>query len=233
MQIASRKLLWKDGSIPKDKTVLFLNVTAAHMTGMIGNCTLASGSELITIDWGDGTVNEYTSVYHASHTYTREGEYMVTFSDDVQEFGYNGDNNQDMLLEPANVAPKVTRISGYGFNNCHNMRGVINLPNITYIGGYAFGTTLGITDFIFPSMRSLMQTSFYCAPSPTQMHVDNVERIDSRFFEYYSRGRLKDMYIANRTRDYVKSMSGFPFMAMADARFHCQDGILLGDGTYV
>ena len=237
MQIASRKLLWKDGSIPKDKTVLFLNVTAASMTARIGRCTLAPGSSSITIDWGDRTSNEYTYVEGATHTYSREGEYMVTISDDVQEFGFAGYGSteayNDMLAELANVAPKVTSISGYGFNNCHKMRGVINLPNVNYIGGYAFGTTLGITDFILPSMRSLVQESFYAGPSPRQMHVDNVERIDSRFFEYYNKNLLKDMYIANRTRDYVRRMSGFPFAATADTRFHCQDGILLGNGTYV
>jgi len=236
MQIASRKLLWKDGRIPKDKTVLFLNVTAASMTAHIGRCTLAPGSASITIDWGDKTVNEYTYVDGATHTYSREGEYMVTISDDVQEFGYAGYGSteayNDMLAELANVAPKVTSIDSYGFNNCHKMRGVINLPNVTNIGSYAFGSTLGITDFILPSMRSLSETSFYTCPSATRMYVDNVERIDREFFGYYNKNRLKDMYIANRTRDYVKRMSGFPFAATADTRFHCQDGILLGNGTY-
>lgn len=237
MQIASRKILWADRSIPKDKTVLFLNVTSASMTARIGKCTLAPGSTSIRIDWGDRTVNEYTYVNGATHTYSREGEYMVTISDDVQEFGFAGYGSteayNDMLAELANVAPKVTSISSYGFNNCHKMRGVINLPNVTNIGSYAFGSALGITDFILPSMRRLIQTSFYCGPTPAQMHVDNVESIDSRFFEYYNKNRLKDMYIANRTRDYVKRMSGFPFAATSDTRFHCQDGILLANGTYI
>jgi len=237
MQIASRKLLWKDGSIPKDKTVLFLNVTPESMTACIATCAPAVGSESIVIDWGDGTQNEYTHVSNATHTYSRDGEYMVTISDDVSSFGYVSYNTdiryRDMILELANLAPKVTSIEGYGFNNCHKMRGVMNLPSVNYIGGYAFGTTLGITDFILPSMRSLVQTSFYAGPSPAQMHVDNVERIDRSFFGYYNKNRLKDMYIANRTRDYVKRMSGFPFEATADTRFHCQDGILLGNGTYV
>jgi hypothetical protein len=235
MQIASRKPLWHDGHIPKDKTVLFLNVTSASMTARIGTCTLAPGSTSITIDWGDRTVEEYEAVAGATHTYAREGEYMVTISDDVEEFGVAGYGSteayNDMYAELANVAPKVKTISGYGFNNCHKMRGVINLPNVTTIGGYAFGTTLGITDFILPSMTNIVQTSFYAGPSPRQIHIDNAQRIDSRFFDYYGH-HLADVYITGKTRSQIKSMSGFPFAARASVRFHGSDGIVMGDGTF-
>ena len=111
----------------------------------------------------------------------------------------------------------------------------MNLPNVTSIGGYAFGTTLGITDFILPSMTRLAQTSFYCGPSPTQIHADNVRQIDSRFWDYYG-WKLYDLYLRNSTCAQIKAMSGFPFNAERieeEVRFHGSDGIVLADGTTI
>ena len=140
---------------------------------------------------------------------------------------------KDMLRELVSLGSKVTTIAGYAFNNCHCMRGVMNLPNVTSIGGYDFGTTLGITDFILPSMTRLVQESFYAGPSPTQIHADNVQQIDSRFWEYYG-GHLTDMYIRGKTRAQIKAMGGFPFYARgAGVRFHGSDGIVLANGTFV
>lgn len=236
MQIASKQCFWNTRTIPKDKTVLFVEATDASMTVRIAHCVPAVGSSAIEIDWGDGVRQSFPSVSGALHTYARRGEYRIVISDDVREFAYvDGSGSgiyNDMLRELANVGPKVTIIGGYAFNNCHNMRGVINLPGVTEIGSYAFGTTLGITDFIMPSMRRLVQTSFYAGPSPRQMHVDNVETIDGSFFGYYG-NNLEDMYIGNKTCDQIKAMSGFPFEARASVRFHGSNGIILGNGTCI
>ena len=115
------------------------------------------------------------------------------------------------------------------------MKGVMNLPNVTNIGGYAFGTTLGITDFILPSMTRLVQTAFYSGPTPRQIHADNVKQIDSRFWEYYG-WKLYDVYLRNSTCEQIAAMSGFPFYADRAAetvRFHGSDGIVLADGTII
>ena len=90
----------------------------------------------------------------------------------------------------------------------------------------------GITDFILPSMTQLVQESFYCGPSPTQMHVDNVTQIGSRFWEYYG-GHLADMYIRGKTCEQIKAMAGFPFRAGPSVRFHGLNGIVLGNGTII
>ena len=230
MQIASRQPVWNEG-IPKG-TVLVVRASAACMTSVIGSGSLAQGSEFVTVDWGDGAVESLRGISNARHTYTIAKDYKIKISDDLSSIGYansNGGNN-DVLIELVAVGSKVTSIAGYGFNNCHNMRGVINLPNVTSIGGYAFGTTLGITDFILPSMTRLVQESFYCAPSPRQLHVDNVTQIDSRFWDYYG-GHLADMYIRSKTCEQIKAMSGFPFKAGTAVRFHGSNGIVLGNGT--
>ena len=230
MQVASRQPMWNEG-MPKG-TVLVIRASAGSMTSEIGSGTLAPGSEFVTIDWGDGTVVSVPGIRNARHTYSRPGDYKVKISDDIQSIGYanNSGVNNDVLIEVKCVGSKVVTIDSYGFNNCHKVTGVINLPNVTTISSYAFGSLgSGVTDFIFPSMTRLVQTSFYCGCGPRTMYADNVTQIDSDFWGYYG-GRLVDLYIRKKTCQQIKAMSGFPFKAGAAVRFHGSDGIVTGDG---
>ena len=237
MQVASRQCLWKDTISGKD-TILEVEIPDSGGTARIGTGTLASGSSEITVQWGDGQKSVYPKINGATHTYTSGGTYLIRISDDMATFGYaNGasDAQKDILRQLVSLGSKVTTISSYGFNNCHCMRGVMNLPNVTNIGGYAFGTTLGITDFILPSMTRLVQTAFYSGPTPRQIHADNVKQIDSRFWEYYG-WKLYDVYLRNSTCEQIAAMSGFPFYADRAAetvRFHGSDGVVLADGTII
>ena len=240
MQLAARQLVWNEGWRASGKTVLVIRADAANMTVKLCTGSLAPGSSEVAVDWGDGTVERFPNLNGCMHTYARERDYGVKISDDLSSFGFTSGNPgdvryRDMLVELVSLGRKVTSITGYGFNNCHNMRGVMNLPNVTSIGGYAFGTTLGITDFILPSMTRLVQTSFYCGPSPTQIHADNARQVDSRFWDYYG-WRLYDLYLRGSTCAQIKAMGGFPFNAdriQETVRFHGSDGIVLADGTVI
>lgn len=240
MQIASRQCLWKD-TFAGPGTILAVEASSASMTVRIARGDLADGSDSVVVNWGDGQKKEYLRISDAKHTYEKPGEYMVRISDDIRSFGFTDSSpsgevpERDMLRELVSLGSKVTAITTYAFNNCHFMRGVINLPNVTSIGGYAFGSTRGITDFILPSMTELVETSFYCGPSPTQIHADNVRRIDSCFWDYYG-WKLYDLYLRNSTCAQIKAMSGFPFNAeriAEEVRFHGSDGIVLKDGTVI
>lgn len=104
---------------------------------------------------------------------------------------------RDAMRELVQLGSKVTSIGNYGFNNCKHMRGVLELPNVTDIGYYALAAW-GFTDIILLSMTHLVQESFYCAPSPSQIHADNVKSIDYRFWEFYG-PHLTDLYLRNST----------------------------------
>lgn len=238
MQVAARQCLWTD-TMGKTGTMLAVEMPPNHLTLLIATGTLAPGSESVTIYWGDGSKSRYNGIDRATHAYAKPGAYVVTISDDISSFGYASHSSteaqRDRLRELVALGSKVTRIEGYGFNHCHHMRGVMNLPNVTSIGGYAFGMTLGITDYILPSMTRLNQTSFYSGSSPTQIHADNVRGIDSRFWDYYG-WHLYDLYLRNSTCAQIKAMSGFPFQANRipeTVRFHGSDGIVLKDGTII
>ncbi len=240
MQVASRQCVWKDTTSEKG-TTFAVEASPDCMTVRIARGDLAPGSTSVTVNWGDGTKSEYSRISNARHTYEKPGEYRIAISDDLCSFGFTDSSpsgpvpERDMLRELVSLGSKVTTISSYGFNNCHLMRGVINLPNVTNIGGYAFGTTRGITDFILPSMTRLVQTAFYSGPTPRQIHADNVKLIDSRFWEYYG-WKLYDVYLRNSTCEQIAAMSGFPFYADRAAetvRFHGSDGVVLADGTII
>jgi len=240
MQVASRQCVWKDATY-KTGTVLAVEASSACMTVRIAQGELADGSDSVIVYWGDGQESKYSRINGAKHSYAEPGEYRISISDDIRSFGFT-DNTQtdssperDMLRELVSLGSKVTSIASYGFNNCKKMRGVMNLPNVTSIGGYAFGSTLGITDFILPSMTRLVQTSFYSNPGPRQMHADNVTQIDSSFWDYYG-WKLYDLYLRNSTCAQIKAMSGFPFKADGASeavRFHGSDGVVLADGTII
>lgn len=233
MQVASKSLLW-GGSLPKDVTVLILRTKPGAMSAMLCVGDLAPGSVGVTVDWGDGTREEYEDLNGRTHTYTKAGDFKVKISDDISSLGYTEASPaqahyRDMLIELVQLGSKVKKIAEYGFNNCHNMRGVMNLPNVDYIESYAFGTTLGITDYILPSMRTLEADSFYFGSSPTRMYIDNATYVSGSFWEYYG-PNLTDMFIRGKTCEEIKAMGEFPFMAGAGVRFHGSDGIVLGSG---
>ena len=240
MQVASRQSLWKD-TVGGPGTVLVVEASPALMTVRIARGDLADGSDSVVVSWGDGQKGEYSRISGAKHTYAKAGEYKIRISDDLCSFGFtdsgssDGAQERDMLRELVSVGFKVTSIASYAFNNCRSMRGVINLPNVTSIGGYAFGSTRGVTDFILPSMTELVETSFYCGPSPTQIHADNVRRIDPCFWDYYG-WRLFDLYLRSSSCTDIRAMDGFPFnaeMIQEEVRFHGSDGIVLKDGTVI
>lgn len=234
MQVAARNPLWNEG-VGKG-TVLIVRASDASMTVSIVGGDLAEGSEMVVVDWGDGCVEGRTSFRNVRHTYPDARDYKIKISDDLKSFGFTNGSDSDayrqMLKELVSIGSKVTSIASNGFNNCRSMRGVINLPNVTSIGSYAFGSTGNVTEFILPSMRQLVQTSFYFGPTASKMYCDNVTSIDSQFWGYYG-GRLVDVYIRKKTCQQIKAMSGFPFKAGAAVRFHGSDGIVLGNGTII
>ena len=129
---------------------------------LIRTLKLASGSKSFKVEWGDGSYSVFTaSQTNLAHTYGRRGPFRIRISDDIGEFGYTGSGGtavkRDMMREWVSSGSKLVTLSSYAFNNCHLMRGVFNFPNVTYIGGYAFGSALGPTEFRFDSLVTLSQ----------------------------------------------------------------------------
>ena len=117
MQIASRQLVWNESLGGGGRTVLVIRADAVCMTARLCAGSLAPGSTEVTVDWGDGTVEQFPNLNGRMHTYARARDYRVKISDDLSSFGYtagnpSGDHYRDMLIELVSLGTKVTAITG-------------------------------------------------------------------------------------------------------------------------
>lgn len=107
------------------------------------------------IDWGDGNTELITNSngYYGSaeHTYTTNGEYIVTVSGLIHSFGYERYLKSDPafgeLLDVLEWGTVKLRDGGYQFADCKKLPGfsatdTLDLSNLTNISGMFFGATI-------------------------------------------------------------------------------------------
>ena len=190
MQIASRQPVWDSARALDGRTMLALRAGPC-MTARIAAGRLAPGSRSVTVDWGDGTVETLPGIDGRTHTYAAEREYRVAISDDLSGFGYTAfraddDGSRDMLREVISVGRKVASITNYGFNNCHNLRGVIELPGVTEIEASAASLPDTVTrDGVAYAWRGSLGANAYVATnvvvSPPAYQLSRVAESNARF----------------------------------------------------
>lgn len=237
MQLAARQNVWSPGAVYGNLTVISVETTDVYRQVVIVSGTLAPGRASVTVDWGDGSRQVLTAnFYNLAHDYPRAGGWKIRISDDLSSFGLTR-GGQDVerykrrFVELNSVGLRVTSLPTEGFQHLA-LRGRLEFPSVTYIGGYCFGSTSLATEFCFPSLLRVEPNSFYCGPSPTRFVVDNAVEIPSYFADYYATP-LDDMFIRSKSRAQIRAMSGFPFGQRAETRFHGSDGIVLGNGSFV
>lgn len=126
------------------------------------------GSVNVTVDWGDGTTNTYTTSGGRGHTYQTEGTYTVSIAGKLSSFGFNPTNimlvkvknfgdlgltsfgdffvNAANLIEvPPNLPPTITstRLMFYG---CKSLNSDISNWNVKRVTNM-FGMFLKCTSF--------------------------------------------------------------------------------------
>lgn len=113
------------------------NVTAQDSMTLIYNTNLSFGKTItlplygtvdVTVNWGDGNEDIFTSSGKMSHTYEEEGEYTVSISGKLTEFGsgyYSYDNVEKLVRVKSFGNLGLTHLEG-AFNGASNL---IELPN--------------------------------------------------------------------------------------------------------
>ena len=71
-------------SVVDSRMILNIDTTKSTSTDFI---LPLFGTVDVTVDWGDGTVETYTSAGERTHTYASEGEYTITLNGTVTEWG--------------------------------------------------------------------------------------------------------------------------------------------------
>ncbi|MCQ2367573.1 MAG: hypothetical protein MJ109_00965 [Kiritimatiellae bacterium] len=90
---------------------------------------LAEGSTKAKIDWGDGYVEEVTSLSQLSHKYELPGEYTLRISDDVSEIAFSSpiasspfaSEYAKRILEVEGVGEKLTTLRASALMNAANL----------------------------------------------------------------------------------------------------------------
>lgn len=156
----------------------------------------------LVIDWGDGTVETFTSGGDKTHTYAQEGYYVIR----LVAAGTVSQNASpsDYCFGSQNLAKAV--LAGYAgsfrlgmsaFYGCSNMR-IVLVPDYSYAGGYSQGP------------------SYFCS-------LANLATLIVPVGFMYQNSQLV-------SRDYVKSLSSWSYMqnafSVADLKFAIfEDGI--------
>ena len=181
-------------SLDQNKTYLVWNGTT------FPNSTYASfkapaGS---TIDWGDGTVETFTtaSTNKNTHTYTdgkTEHTIVISGLKSISTYSFYGCNNLTSVnignvvtligsgafaycsnLTSVVIPDSVTTLSGGVFNNCTSLKSVIMSNNLTSIPDYTFQYCTSLTSITIPdSVKSIGYAAFLHCNSLTSVTIGN------------------------------------------------------------
>ena len=140
--------------MPDDRPYIELEFTGRVLTQYDSN-TL-NGTDIV-IDYGDGTIINYTGDY--SHTYTSNGTYTIRI------YG-------------------VTSFGSYCFRECSGLKSVIIPESITSLTAGCFYNCSGLTSIVIPnSVTSLGYRCFFACTSLTSMIIsDNITNINYECF---------------------------------------------------
>lgn len=131
-------------------------------------------SDVLSIDWGDGTSNEYsnTSNTEISHTYAEDGEYVITATGkNITQYAQNFYSFMGAITGKAITGilqmnlPKLSNTSGMfcgGENIEANSWNNLKIPHcVTFIGGSMFRNCITFPPFVVPeNVKSLAASAF-------------------------------------------------------------------------
>ena len=166
-----------------------------------------SDGSTLTIDWGDGTQNDYTNTGNfntGAHNYSVAGDYVITMLISVGSGTYSFGNGSESTtfvggstqayrntLLSLFIGNAVTSIETYAFYYCYSLTSV-SIPNsVTSIGNYAFlgcysltsmsipnsVTSIGATAFFY--CYSLLEYKIYATTPPTLANINAFVNINS------------------------------------------------------
>lgn len=97
----------------------------------LNNLVLADGAESFSVDWGDGSVQEFAAdLDHATHEYAHGGDFDIRISDGVSSAKLSGSSLQDpdyygvyapMVRSVAANGARLSTIQANCFRHCVNL----------------------------------------------------------------------------------------------------------------
>lgn len=181
-----------------DKTYLIIEATSGNNT--LPLALPESGSINPTINWGDGsqttpTINHDDSDGDQIHDYSSAGTYLITISETINGFYYNGEDYGQQIKE-AHIGSNCP-IGDNCFSGCSNLEkvdfivrynegmvyGGIKGWTFTSIGDYAFAGCVNLNNISIPrTVETIGEAAFAGCRSQTNFNIYNVTSIGKEAF---------------------------------------------------
>lgn len=145
------------------------------------NIAKAEGVEAFTIDWGDGTVQEFAAdADHITHEYPHGGDYEIRISDGVSSIKQSGSSAQDpdyygvyapMVRSVAANGARLSTIQANAFRHCVNVT-YAAFPSVSVVNGRSgtvpFNECAALAELHFAAAHeeAIKETAAYKADPP-------------------------------------------------------------------
>ena len=162
-------------------TTVRVRIPDGSLTFGFNNLVLADGSESFTIDWGDGSVQEFAAdADHATHEYAHGGDYEIKISDGVSSIKLSGSSMQDpdyynvyapMIRSVESNGERLAIIQANGFRHCVNLTSAA-FQSVSVVNGRSgtvpFNECAALTEIHFAAAHEaeIKETMAYKADPP-------------------------------------------------------------------
>lgn len=169
--------------------------TSSYKTAGFAAGAFKSGSTQATVDWGDGTVQTYTSMTGINHTYSTVGTFIVKVSDDLSSLTVCGDSstyyarNRYTLTKVLKYGKSITTIP----DNCYYYAEYLTdiealMPNVTTMGSRAFYYCQRLKSLSFiknTQITELPYHGFYSCKALTNLDgCQNIKTLNTSGFQF-------------------------------------------------
>ena len=198
MIIAARQSMWKNSIKPwiyDNGTNLMLRIPSAGYALTIGNCVKDSQSAKVTIDWGDGVVDTYSSSsFSPSHTYASSGLFVLNISDDISSLKYKSSTAKYTIYMMLSFGAKLLTLQSQCFQNAgYDYSAAGQQSTDEYASAMKSMFNGHIVDAYFTSMGSYACDCFRC----TDLHFVNMEKITGSMFYASGLYTVQNLYFSN------------------------------------
>lgn len=150
--------------------------------------TLAEGSSAVTIDWGDGAVEQFSGKISPVHTYPRCGTYAVIISDDLKSFrcSHSMESSPFLMIYAKRIvgvksnARKLEAIPAVAFYGCENLTEFdVDAASVRDILTRAFYKCTGLVGALrFPAVNNINITAFTDCTGITELHFSETHKAE-------------------------------------------------------